>query len=231
MKHEKRHHSHAHHHRHEKPKIDLESRQVRLDGETYEWDDSNYLKDTKWFRYSRHSILRNEEKVPFVAEKDRDEREEDGHEIDWEEIKHRFRDRSIIRRLKRLVEHAERKQARRERKAKEEEADRLDKLREVVFAAEDARLQTPDSESAEEPEAESPAKEAGQAPKSDNKHGVQLFSNSGKYFFRIAVYKSKKYPGCSSVYLTVAGKRYLYTLDKQNMKAFREETNKGVVEN
>jgi hypothetical protein len=59
------------------------------------------------------------------------------------------------------------------------------------------------------------------------KRGVQVFSNNNVHYFNVAVFKSRKYPGCASVRLVVAGKWYNYTLDSANMKALREEVARG----
>lgn len=59
------------------------------------------------------------------------------------------------------------------------------------------------------------------------KFGVQIYSNDKKHFFGIGVWKSKKYPGHTTVRLYTAGRPLIYTLDKANMKAFREEVSLG----
>lgn len=59
------------------------------------------------------------------------------------------------------------------------------------------------------------------------KFGVRLYSNDEKHFFGIGVWKSKNYPGHTTVCLYTAGRRLIYTLDKTNMKAFREEVSRG----
>jgi hypothetical protein len=65
------------------------------------------------------------------------------------------------------------------------------------------------------------------SPVKRTKYGTKVLSNDGKHFFTIGVWKSKKYPGCSSVRISVAGRNLLYTLDNAQMAAFRQEISRG----
>ena len=219
---------HKHHrskksgHHHDKPSVDLGKGAVRFHSETYVWEADTYGDPEKWYRISKHSVLRNSEKIPFVAEKHRDERDSDGDEIDWEDVKHRVKDRHLLRKLSRAVNRAQL----REDKAAEGEKAKIAKL-EDVLAMEEAvhSLTAATSSSAEAPAAKS-KQTVGEAV-TRTKRGVRISSNDQKYYFNIAVFKSTKYPGCASVQLVVAGKWYNYTLDAANMKALREEVARG----
>ena len=60
------------------------------------------------------------------------------------------------------------------------------------------------------------------------KWGTRITSNDKKHYFGIGVWKSTKYGECSTVRLSVAGRTYMYTLDKTQMKALRREISRGV---
>ncbi len=59
------------------------------------------------------------------------------------------------------------------------------------------------------------------------KHGVTIPSNDGKHSFGIGVWKSTKYKGRTTICLFVAGRRLLYTVDKEHMAALRNEVARG----
>ena len=211
------------HHREQSVRVDLVKQRVYLGHAIDHWEDldDGWRKETRyWSRVSTKHCKKDLKEVPFVPEEKRDH---DRH--DWSDalrpLDTRKRDHRHL--VRKLLHHVKRE----ERNAQRHETERLDELRDAVLATEAINYPAPDSRSASGDSSE-PIVTAGK-PIKDNKHGVQLFSNNGKFFFRIAVYKSKKYPGCSSVYLTVAGRRYLYTLDKTNMEALREEAAKGAV--
>jgi hypothetical protein len=219
---------HKHHHskksdrHHDKPKVDLGERVVRLDSETYEWEADVYGDPEKWYRISKNSVLRNGKKIPFVAAKHRDERDSDGDEIDWQDVRHRVRDHHLVRKLNRAVDRAQR----REDKAADSEKAKIAKLEDVLAMEEAVHSLTATSGSAEESATPRP-KQSGTGSVTRTKRGVRVSSNDHKFYFNIAVFKSTKYPGCASVQLVVAGKWYNYTLDAANMKALREEVARG----
>ena len=217
-KHKRRHHGKAH--------VDVETQRVRLGSETYRRDSmDNEYGGVRiwWYRVSKTRCRKDFKEVPFVPEEKRDHKR---HE--WDDVRRpldddKRKDRHLIHRLDHALKRAL-------REAEKREKDKMEQLREDVLAMEEAAYPTPSSSAEDEkPRKKESSAVAGQEPISDRKHGVKLFSNNGKFFFRVAVYKSTKFDDCSSVYLTVAGKRYLYTLDKKNMKALREEVAKGVV--
>jgi hypothetical protein len=60
------------------------------------------------------------------------------------------------------------------------------------------------------------------------KWGSRIYSNDGKHYFNAGVWKSKGYPGCTTIRLSVAGKNYMYTLDEKYMRALRAEISRGM---
>ncbi len=60
------------------------------------------------------------------------------------------------------------------------------------------------------------------------KWGVRIWSNDEKHYFAVGVWKSKKYEGCTTVRLTVAGRTCMYTVDTNQMEALRNEFSRGV---
>jgi hypothetical protein len=60
------------------------------------------------------------------------------------------------------------------------------------------------------------------------KWGSRIYSNDGKHYFNVGVWKSKGYPGCTTIRLSVAGKNYMYTLDEKRMRALRAEISRGM---
>jgi hypothetical protein len=60
-----------------------------------------------------------------------------------------------------------------------------------------------------------------------SKHGVVIPSNDGIHSFGIGVWKSTKYEGRTTICLFVAGRRFLYTVDKEHMAALRNEVARG----
>jgi hypothetical protein len=220
-----------HEHHRSKAHVDLEKQRVYLGSETYRWEDidDRYSRARYWSRISKTRCRKNLKEVPFVPE---EKRNHERH--DWDDAlrpldDHKRKDRHLLRKLKHAVAHEERAAAKRETKGETAKLEDVLAMEEAVDRIQ--HLGESQSESADdgEPRKKESKPIKGTAPISDRKHGVKLFSNNGKFFFRIAVYKSTKYEDCSSVYLTIAGKRYLYTLDKKNMKALREEVAKGVV--
>ncbi len=84
-----------------------------------------------------------------------------------------------------------------------------------------------------EPERSSPDKESKKPTESSaevkrTKWGTRVYSNDGKHFFNVGVWKSKGYPGCTTIRLSVAGRNLMYTLDERNMKALRAEISRGM---
>jgi len=79
-----------------------------------------------------------------------------------------------------------------------------------------------------EPERNSPD-EASKKPRerSDQvkrtKWGTRVYSNNGKHYFNVGVWKSRGYPACTTIRLSVAGRNCMYTLDERNMRALRAE--------
>jgi hypothetical protein len=60
------------------------------------------------------------------------------------------------------------------------------------------------------------------------KWGTRVYSNDGKHYFNVGVWKSRGYPGCTTIRLSVAGKNYMYTLDETYMRAVRAELSRGM---
>jgi hypothetical protein len=53
-----------------------------------------------------------------------------------------------------------------------------------------------------------------------NKHGIlQIFSSDKKHSFGYGCWVSRKYSGKYSILLGIAGKRYLYTISKEDLEA------------
>src|SRR5258706_1902404 len=59
------------------------------------------------------------------------------------------------------------------------------------------------------------------------KYGVRIYSNDGKHFFGIGVWKSRKYPGHTSIRLFVAGRNTLYTINSKYLKALVRELSRS----
>lgn len=213
-------------HRRDKSRVDLRNQTIRLSSETYEWDDRGYLRSTKWYRFSRHWVLRDGERIPLVAQKERDEIDDYGNGIDWEDIKYRVKDHHLTRKLDRLLKRAENKKARHALEAKKAEKKRMKQVQKDVLALEKLRNPSPDPEA--EVEHEDPKQKSGSNNRGEiqwNKHGVRLYSNDEKHFFNLGVYKSRKEVDSSTICLFVAGRAYTYTLNKRKMEAlFREVT-------
>ena len=221
-----KHHSHA-------ARVDLERQRVRLaHGETYRWESGDFA--SCWYRVSKTRCKKDIQEVPFVPEEKRNHKK---HE--WDDVlrpldDHKRKDRHLIRTLEREVERAERQKERQEKLTIPRPED--------VIAAEHVAHGTVEPDSDAEGEIDRPDESAsGDAseqksasaphPKQSStvkrtKRGVRIFSGD-KYYFDIAIFKSRKYPGCASVRLVVAGKWYNYTLDSANMKALREEVARG----
>jgi hypothetical protein len=60
------------------------------------------------------------------------------------------------------------------------------------------------------------------------KWGTRIYSNDGKHFFNVGVWKSKGYPGYTTIRLSVAGKNLIYTLDNKYLEALRSEISRGM---
>lgn len=210
-----KHHSHA-------ARVDLERQRVRLeDGETYRWESGDFA--SCWYRVSKTRCKKDIQEVPFVPEEKRNHKK---HE--WDDVlrpldDHKRKDRHLIRTLEREVERAERRKERQEKP-------RTPKLEDVLkMEAAMAQIDQPDEsasgDASEQKSASAPRPKQSSTVKR-TKRGVRVFSGD-KYYFDIAIFKSRKYPGCASVRLVVAGKWYNYTLDSANMKALREEVARG----
>jgi hypothetical protein len=65
-------------------------------------------------------------------------------------------------------------------------------------------------------------------PVGRTKWGTKIYSNDAKHFFSVGVWKSKGYPGCTTIRLYVAGRPFMYTLDELNMRALRAEISRGM---
>jgi hypothetical protein len=209
---------HKHHHSHA-ARVDLERQRVRLDGETYRQDE---LDGSYWYRVSKTRCRKDRQDVPFVPAEKRNHKRHDWDDVLRPLDDNKRKDRHLIRTLERAVERAERQKERQEKGT-------IPKVRDVI-AMEHAIHGTPepDSDVGEESERKSASyprpKQSSTVKRT--KRGVRVFSGD-KYYFDIAVFKSRKYPGCASVRLVVAGKWYNYTLDAANMKALREEVARG----
>jgi hypothetical protein len=197
--------------KHAKPRVNLEKQRVYFDSEVYEWDEDD-LGENEWHRISSSWVRRDGKKVRFIEEKDRpaiDVDDEYGREIDWKDVKYRVKDRSLVRYLDHQVERAKRKKKRRKREAASR---KKEELREEVLRREKSEL-------------EHPKQDPANSEIKRDKHGVRLYSNDGRHFFTIGVYRSRKEPGSSTVCLFVAGRPYIYTLGNRKMDAlFKEVT-------
>lgn len=78
----------------------------------------------------------------------------------------------------------------------------------------------------DEDKRESPGDQSGTL-KPRTKWGMTIFSNDQKHFFTIGMWKSRKYPGCCSVRISVAGRTCMYTLDETQMEALKQEISRG----
>jgi len=207
---------HIHKHQgHCEPRVDLEQKRIYFGSEIYKWksDDDGWW-ENEWYRYSRHWVLRDGEKIPFVKEKNRSEIDpEDGRDILWKNIRRPIKHPGLIGVLNDLVEHEEKRQRRREEIA---ERRKEELLRNPVIEEESTRYE--ESESLRENARQEFSSDCEDVIKRD-KHGIRLYSNDGKHFFNIGVYKSRRESGSSTVCLFVAGRPYVYTLGKSKMEA------------
>jgi hypothetical protein len=217
-----------HHHKQE-ARVHLNKEYVRLDSEKYEWEnwDDSYS-DTKWYRVSKNYVLMDGTRVHFVAEKDRGQYENQysPDATRWDDVRHRVKDRKLIRKLNKLLDPAMEKKERHDQAAAERREKKKEKRLQKAVLAIDNLEDSSSSDSSSSSAKEKP-KQASAGRVTRTKRGVRLSSNDHKYYFNIAVFKSTKYPGCASVQLVVKGQWYNYTLDAANMKALREEVARG----
>jgi hypothetical protein len=215
------------HHDKQHERVDMDKHNVHFDSKTYRWEDYEGSLSTMparyWSRVSTKHCKKDLEEVPFVPEEKRNRKKHD-----WEDALRPLDDRKrsdhqLIRKLEHLVEHAE-------LNAEKKEKERQAQLLKAALAVEDARHGQPEesaSESASAPDDDKKPRQKQSGREADeinrDKHGVRLFSNDGKHFFNIGVYKSRKEPGSSTVCLFVAGRPYVYTLDKSKMEALYKE--------
>lgn len=60
------------------------------------------------------------------------------------------------------------------------------------------------------------------------KWGTRIYSNDNVHYFNVGVWTSKKYPGCTTVRISVAGKHFVYTLSEKYIDALQAEISRGM---
>src|SRR4029077_9074395 len=129
------------------------------------------------------------------------------------------KDRHLIRKLERAVEHAE------DRKERNKQTARPPKL-EDVLAMEDAAFgKAPDESDSSDKKAPHRQKRSAAGPEIilRDKYGVKLYSVGGQYHLDVCVNGAKNYPGCYSFRIFAAGQKLWYTFGKNEMRALAKE--------
>jgi hypothetical protein len=214
---------------------------VRLDQQNhYMWvDDRKYIYRGNYPSSDEDSFRWYKEDKNFVVSADSEDKKhkipiEDTYDInpeEWVYLRVRIKDREKVGKLNRRFEKAFRK-LKAEQKA---ERDAEKRRREKVEAKWRGNREESEASEREHERGELRSERAIRSSDSEEteevartKWGIRVTSNDEIHFFSIGVWKSTKYEGCTTVRITVAGKAYMYTLDKTQMAALRRELSRGV---